>query len=213
MGILNEYGVSEQQAQEVQAQRAPGAVLPSGVYDAEIVDAYIERKPSGSEMLNFEFKLANGQDFKYSTAVKSKAGKTTFTRDGKEHLMLGLQELIRVARLLLGKEDVDAVKEFKEINGKPVEVKRLKDLIGKKVKLGIRQEENLYNGNITLRNYIHKWMNENGEIEDGTKVDAEEAAWLEKNPVKKSRATAGTGAVAATPTPGVGTDALASSGW
>lgn len=167
--------------------------LKAGLYNAVVDKAYVRKTDSGAKMLEIDFNVEkDGQvsTFHYSTAIQSgdaKGNKPTYTdkRTGKEMPLPGFVSMVKFLRAINSEdaETQDATIEGKD--GKPMSVKAFTGISGKKLMLGIRQEENLYDGNVTIRNDVQYWLNEEGKNEEGEDLKEKVAEKLAKNPLKK----------------------------
>jgi hypothetical protein len=79
----------------------------------------------------------------------------------------------------------------------------LKETIGLKVLVGVRQYENFYNGSISIRNMISHWMTPDGAGDNGKDIAEDVASFLARNPIKrlpnKAPTPAASGATPAVP--------------
>lgn len=175
--------------------------LPSGIYDATVVIAYVETRKSGSQFIEFEFNLPEGKKHKQSVCVRSgddKGNKHTYEKNGKEFYLPGYILADEIAAVtteaLLKNQDHDVrlveVYDFDTKQKVQREFPVLIDMIGKKLKLGIQEiEENkkekqgtkwVATAETKTINDIDKVFNEDGftvnELMDGE----EEAEFIEK---------------------------------
>jgi hypothetical protein len=87
----------------------------------------------------------------------------------------------------LGKDPQTADVQEGEIDFKDQRIKVLAftGLQGKKLKVGITQEESEYNGDVFVKNDIKYWLDENGKNSDGEDITEKVIKAIEKNPIKK----------------------------
>ncbi len=83
-------------------------------------------------------------------------------------------------------------------------------LQGKKLKLGINQEESFYQGDVLVRNNVKYWLDADGKNSTGDDLTEKVKESLEKHPIKKLRNQPATSA--STTTTGT-TAADVASGW
>jgi len=216
--LMDELGVSKEQLAEVKEQEVyEGGTREAGVYDAMVDQAYIRKTDSGANMLEIDFKMADGTDFHYSTCVKSgdeKGNKNTYTtKQGKEVPLPGVQAMTYFLKAI-GTPDPKATQGDVEHFGDKIKALCITGIQGKKLKLGINQYENFYNGEVSVRNDVKYWMDENGKNSDGTDILEKVTASLEKSPLKKLKGSAAASANTA-PVAGStqGSEAAKASGW
>jgi len=139
-----------------------------------------------------------------------KGNKSTYTtKQGKEIALPGIQSL-RHFLDSINVPDPDATIGEVEHFGSKITALCIQNIQGKKLKLGVNQFENFYNGETSVRNDVKFWMNENGENKAGENILDKVTASLEKNPLKKLKASktpVATGGSENTGTP------TANSGW
>ena len=92
-----------------------------------------------------------------------------------------------------------------------IEAMGLPSLAGKELTVGVKHEENIYEGSVSLKANITTFLDKDGKNSEGDFLAEKLAENLAKNPVKKLKAAAGAPANNAA----TGTDAAAaaSSGW
>ena len=218
--VLEELGISQEVVQSVEPEDVyEGKTIPSGLYDAVVDKAYIRKTDSGAKMLEIDFELVaeNGskRPFHYSTAIASgdqKGNKTTYTsKQGKE---LPLPGVISLTKFLQAINSVDAQAQKGEVehNGTKMEVLAFKGLQGKKLKLGINQYENFYNGEVSIRNDVKYWLDAEGKNSEGKDITDKVKESLEKFPLKKLKNQPSAGTMQ--PSGSVSGDSeVAASGW
>ncbi len=216
--LLESLGIQKEEFVNIEPEevRAEGFLKEAGLYDAMVDKAYIRKTDSGANMLEIDFKLADETNFHYSNCVMSgdeKKNKTTYTsKQGKEVPLPGVQKM-RLFLDAIGSEDPKAVQGEVEHYGDKIKALCIDGLQGKKLKIGLNQYENFYNGETSVRNDIKYFLNENGENKIGDNLIEKVVAALEKNPLKKLKtSTASTGAAPTTGATG-GSEAAKSSGW
>ncbi len=215
--LLSSLGIQKEVFAEIEAEtvRETGT-REAGVYDAAVKQAYIRKTDSGANMLEVDFILADETEFHYSTCVASgdeKGNKSTYTsKQGKEVALPGVTAM----RHFLDSIDVaDPAAAQGEVEhfGDKIKALCIGGIQGKKLKIGVNQYENFYNGETSVRNDIKYWMNTQGENKAGDGILEKVVASLEKNPLKKLKtSTASTGTAPVAGTAG-GTEAAKKSGW
>ncbi len=212
--LLSSLGIVEEEFVNIEAESVhEGGTRDSGVYDAAVKQAYIRRTDSGASMLEVDFTMVDESNFHYSTCVKSgdeKGNKTTYTsKQGKEVALPGVSAM-RHFLDAIGVVNPGAVEGEVEHFGNKISALCITDIQGKKLKLGVNQYENFYNGETSVRNDVKYWMNANGENGTGDGILDKVTAALEKNPLRKLKA-----APAAAPATGGTANAAptANSGW
>ena len=211
LGIAKEEfaGIKEEEVRE-------GGTRDAGVYDAAVDKVYIRKTDSGANMLEIDFKFADESTFHWSTCVLSgdeKGNKSTYTsKQGKEVPLPGVQSM-RHFLDAIGEEDPKAVQGDVEHFGDKIKALCITGVQGKKLKLGINQYENFYNGEVSTRNDVKYWMNDKGENKAGDGILDKVVASLEKNPLKKLKASASTGGATVATGTTQGSEAAAKSGW
>ena len=216
--LLDTFGISQEDAAEVEAQRAPSEGINPGVYNATVKDAYVYHTDGGADMLELVLSIDNDgeeRDVYHRTCVKSKAGKTTYNKDGKDYLLPGVAEMIRLSRLYLGTENPDVKKEFVQRKDQPTEVLVLPDMRGKKIKVGIKQEKDWYNNSEIIKPVVVYWMKADGTDENGEVIEDKVARAIDKNPVRETKQykNAKNGPTGTAPTPAAGTTTPSAVGW
>ncbi len=215
--LLGQLNIDKKEFAEIKEEEVrEGGTREAGVYDAAVDQAYIRKTDSGANMLEIDFLFADETKFHYSTCVASgdeKGNKTTYTsKQGKEIALPGVTAM-RHFLDAIGVEDPAAAQGDVEHFNDKIKALCITGIQGKKLKLGINQYENFYNGETSVRNDVKYWMNTEGENKAGDGILDKVTASLEKNPLKKLKAS---GASAA-PTTGApvtgGSEAAAKSGW
>ena len=205
--------------QEVLAQVEPeevyeGNLRPSGLVVAAVNQAYIRKTDSGANMLEIDFTMGDESTYHYSTCVLSgdeKGNKSTYTsKQGKE---IALPGVVSMTKFLTAIDSISALASKGEVEhkGNKIEALCFSGIQGKKLQLGLNQEENFYQGEVNLRNDVKYWLDENGKNSAGDDLVEKVTESLAKHPIKKLR---NTGNATATPAATGSTDApAAASGW
>jgi hypothetical protein len=150
-------------------------------------------------MLEVDFILNDGKDFHWSTNVRSgdeKGNKTTWTvkethsEFTKKKYGVGNEvPLPGVADMQLFLKAVGVNPEIKDgqikHKDKVINAGVMPDLQGTKLKLGITQYEDTYNGDITVRNEIKYFMDMAGNNNKGNNIEEKALKYITKNPIKK----------------------------
>jgi hypothetical protein len=211
---LSMLGITEETIEAVEPESVyEGSTRPAGLYKATVDKAYVRKTDSGASMLEIDFKMEDGSDFHYSNCVKSgdsKGNKTTYTsKSGKEVPLPGVVEL---SKFLTAIDSIKASAVEGQVVHKDNKITALafQNLQGKKLTIGINQEESFYQGDVLTKNNIKYWLDENGENSAGDNLKEKVTESLEKHPVKKYRPKAGTTAPAAGTTTTSGSE---NGGW
>ena len=223
--LMESLGLDKESIDKVEEQEVyEGGAIPSGIYNAMIDRAYIWKTDGGANMLQVDFILNDSIPFKWSTAIKSgdeKGNKATWTvrEDHSEYTkkkygvgtevplpgVVDMQLLLKAA----GLNDADVKDGVVVHKDKQIKAGVIPDLQGKKLKLGIAQEENFFNNEITIKNYIKYFMDMEGKNNKGNIIEEKAQKDLEKRPLKKLK-----NVPASQPTTGSNdTAGLAGSGW
>ena len=214
---LELLGISQETVEAVEPEEVyEGSTKPAGLYDAVIDKAYIRKTDSGANMLEVDFKMEDGSDFHYSTCVLSgdeKGNKSTYTtKQGKERPLPGVESM---TKFLSAIDSLGAGAAEGDVDHRGNKIKALcfSGLQGKKLKIGVNQEENFYQGDVLVKNDVKYWLDENGKNSAGEDLTEKVTESLAKHPIKKLRqnqgaATASTGTSAAT-----NAKATAQAGW
>jgi len=215
--LMDELGVSQEQLAEVKEQEVyEGGTRDAGVYDAMVDQAYVRKTDSGANMLEIDFKFEDGTGFHYSTCVKSgdeKGNKTTYTtKQGKEVPLPGVQSM-KYFLSAIGEPNPKAVEGEVEHFGDKIKALCITGIQGKKLKLGINQYENFYNGEVSIRNDIRYWMDTDGKNSDGKEILEKVTASLEKSPLRKLKGAPASASTAPVAGSTQGSEAAAASGW
>lgn len=211
--LLSTLGISSEVYESVEAQQVSSGstAWEPAVYDVAVEQAFVRKTDSGANMLHVDFITRDGQKLFWSTCILSgneKGNKSTYVKDGKELPLPGVVEM----------------NHFQAAAGKPLEVKegqvKFKDqtinalcltkMTGAKLKIGVINEENTYNGNTTLRNAIRAFLTLDGKNSAGEDMLEKLEESIAKNPIKKEKKQA-----AQTTTVSSGSEAAqaAASGW
>ena len=199
--LLESLGLNQESINEVEEQEVyEGGAIPSGIYNAMIDRAYIWKTDGGANMFQVDFILNEKIPFKWATAIKSgdeKGNKATWTvrEDHSEYTkkkygvgtevplpgVLDMQLLLKAA----GVKDAEVKDGVVVHRDKQIKAGVIPDLQGKKLKLGIAQEENFYRNEITIKNYIKYFMDMEGKNNKGNIIEEKAQKDLEKRPLKK----------------------------
>lgn len=211
-GLLEQMDLNPEDFNDIKEQTAGGNVLDSGVYSMAINEAFIRKTDSGAKMLELSFVSDKGEDFKWSTCTQSgdaKGNKSTYTdkNSGKERDLPGVISLKHFLDAIGEKNPVANPGEVK-FGDKTITALCLTEVQGKKLKLGINQFENEYNGSVNVKNDIIAFMDTDGNNRAGELIEDKISNKLKNNPIKKLRAAGGTKA----PEAGAAAD-VAAKGW
>lgn len=223
--LFDQMDIDKEEIEKIEEESVPeGSLKPAGVYDAVVDMAYIRKTPNGASMLEVVFVLKDDSKYYFSTAVKSgdeKGNKSTWTvteaHSDRVKKQYGVGTEVQLPGVVEMKHFLDAIHEADpdavegDVKHKDETIKALclTSVQGKKCKLGIRQEESLYNGDVMTRNKVQYWMDAEGKNNKGEVLLEKAEKWLEKNPIKRLKnqpaATAATTGSQASPD--------TSSGW
>ena len=205
-GIYEEMGVSKETVEEAGTQSVGNSIPDVKVYDALVNQMYIRTTDSGAKMFAVSLNLADYGDWFWETcthAGDAKGNKETF---GVHTMTYALQAC--------GLTNPDAVKGPVMHKGTQIQAIGIPSSAGKKIKVGIRHEENLYQGSISEKAVIQAFLDPDGKDGAGEDKLADLEAFLEKNPLKKIKQAAGApGSAPAASANAADTQAAASSGW
>ena len=193
--LFEQLEIPQQQIDEVKAEQAPTSFLVEpGVYIAEVDQAFIRTTDSGARMLEIDFILPNDQKMHWNTCTQSgdeKGNKTTYTdKNGKEQPLPGIGQMVNflnAAKVPNPNAQAGKVK----LRDDEIDALLIQGIQGKKLKLGVKQYENEYNGEVSLKNDILKFMDTNGKNKDGETIEEDVISAIEKNPVKRLKKKAG----------------------
>ncbi len=216
--IMSQLGIEEEVLAQVKPESVyEGKTLPPALYSAEVNQAYIRQTDSGAKMLEVDFILPPTTEggeptpYHYATCVMSgdeKGNKTTYTsKQGKE---VALPGVVAMTKFLTSIDSIAADGMQGEVMHRDQKIKAmcLTGIQGKKLRIGVIQEENFYQGNVLLKNDVKYWLNEQGENSAGDTLIDKVVESIEKYPIKKLK----TGTT--TTAPATGTAAAPSnSGW
>ena len=211
---LDMLGISQETVQAVEPEEVyEGSTIPSGLYTVGVEQAYIRKTDSGANMLEIDFKLADGKDFHYATCVASgdeKGNKSTYTsKQGKEVALPGVVSLTKFLTAIDSLKAAAVKGEVMHRGKDKIEALCFTGIQGKKLQIGVNQEENFYQGDINIKNDVKYWLDESGKNSKGEDLTEKVGASLEKFPLKKLKASKD-----AAPTTGGATEApKAGSGW
>jgi len=214
---LDMLGINQEVLDQVEPEEVyEGSTRPAGLYTVAVDKAYIRKTDSGANMLEIDFKMDDGSDFHYATCVLSgdeKGNKSTYTtKQGKERALPGVESLTKFLAAIDSLK-APAVKGDVEHRGTKIEALCFSGLQGKKLQIGINQEENFYQGDILVKNDVKYWLDEAGKNSAGEDLTTKVEESLEKHPIKKYRAKGGATAPTTPAAGGAGSEAGASSGW
>lgn len=217
--MLDQLGVTKEQVQEVEPEAVyESKAIPAALYAAKVDKAFVRKTDSGANMLEVDFVIeVDGKQVThhYSNCVLSgdqKGNKTTYT-DKKSKKEISLPGVQAMTKFLTAIESLDAAATKGQVEWKEskIDVLAFTGLQGKKLMIGVIQEENLFNGNVTVKNDVKYWLDAEGKNSEGKDLKEKVVASLEKNPIKKLKAAQA--ANGATATGGSEAGAAAASGW
>ena len=214
---LEQLGISQETVESVKPEEVyEGKTIPSALYTVAVDKAYIRKTDSGAKMLEVDFIMEDGEPFHYSTCVLSgdeKGNKSTYTtKQGKEVALPGVTSM---TKFLTAIDSLNASASVGTVKHKDENIEALcfSGLQGKKLQIGINQEESFYQGDVLLKNDVKYWLDAEGKNASGEDLTEKVKESLEKHPLKKLRAQNKPGATATAGTTGGSEAPKASSGW
>jgi len=193
--LLSQMGIDKEKFDTIKEEKV-GSLLDSKVYEAAVDTAFIRKTDSGAKMLEISFVFPDDTGFKWSTCTQSgdeKGNKATYTNKntGKE---VDLPGVIALRHFLdaIGVPNPDATVGTVKFGDDNIEALCMTNVQGKKLKLGVNQYENEYNGDVNLRNDITKFMTIDGNNGKGEYLQDKVEAALKRNPIKRLKGTAAT---------------------
>lgn len=150
------------------------APLPSGVYDATIKYAYTGEAKSGAKNITFGFDI-DGREYTETLYVTNKKKETFYTKEGKNYPLPSFTTANDISRLALkGKqitslttqEKILELYDYESRGKKKTAVDVFTDLMGKTVKLGIKQVKAFKQVKDQSGNYV-----DSDEIRESNAID------------------------------------------
>jgi len=192
-GLLDQMGIDKKEFEQIATEKV-GTLLDSKVYDVAVDAAFIRKTDSGAKMLELSFKLEDGRAFKWSTCTQSgdeKGNKATYTdkNTGKERDLPGIISLRHFLDAIEVQNPDASVGQVK-FGDNTIEALCMTNVQGKKLKLGINQFEDDYDGGIVLKNDIKNFMTIAGNNGKGEPLEEKVIASLTRNPIKRLKKTA-----------------------
>ena len=179
-----------------------GAELPEpGVYDAEIKQIYIRKTDSGAKMLCLDMNLKDVGPLFWETCIAAgdaKNNKPTF----------GMTKTMPHIFQALGTTNPAAAKGNVTHKGEVINAMAIPELAGRKMVIGLRHEENEWQGSVNLKPLLETFLKSDGTNAKGEPLRAKLEEKIEKSPLKALKKTA----VAAAPAAGA-VAAAATDGW
>jgi len=125
-----------------------GGPLDSGLYNAKVNLAYINKASSGALGLVLNLKTEAGREIRqtlWMTSGTAKGGKNYYEKDGEKHYLPGFNHANSLALLTCGKEISQLDTETKVVNvyspeaksEVPTKVEMIMDLLGKEIIVGL----------------------------------------------------------------------------
>ena len=204
--IYEELGLDAAEVAKEAGTQTLGAEIPDvGVYGAEIGQIYIRKTEKGAKMLCLDMTVTDtsGEEagLFWETCIAAgdeKGNKPTF----------GMTKTMPHIFQALG--DVNPPVTMGEVThkGEKIQAMGIPTLSGKKMVIGIRHEENEWNGSVNLKALIETFLDKDGKNSKGEDLKTELAEKITANPVKKLKPAAAAPAATAG-----GAAAAASKGW
>ncbi|MCM2973801.1 hypothetical protein [Larsenimonas suaedae] len=146
MSQLSALASSDQFAPESDSLGSSGPV-DSGLYDADITMAFIQKSKGGALGVTLHAQLGNREHREtiYVTSGDAKGNKTYYEKDGKQFPLPGFQLMTSICLLTVGKElnQIDTEQKVVKLYSRdaggevPTQVDMLTPLLGQKIKLGL----------------------------------------------------------------------------
>jgi len=204
--LLSQLGISSEIIDNVEPEAVfEGKTRPSGIYKVVVDKAYIRKTDSGANMLEVDFKMEDGSDYHYSNCVLSgdqKGNKSTYTsKAGKE---VALPGVVQMTKFLTAIDSMDASAVEGQVVHKDNKITALafQGIQGKKLTIGMNQEESFYQGETLIKNDIKYFLDADGKNSAGDDLTEKVAESLAKHPIRKLRATPAAAPTATTTTSG-----------
>lgn len=199
--IYDELGLNKEDVQKEAGSQSLSSLIPVGVYKATVIQAYIRKTDSGAKMFAMLLNLGEKGEFFWETcthAGDAKGNKPTFGVNTMTHFF----QACKLDNPEVQKGQVKHKQETIEALGIP-------EASGKQITIGIKHEENEYQGSVNLKALISAFLDSDGKNSEGEELAEKLAKNLEANPVKKLKASAN-----AAPQSSAGDKAAsAASGW
>jgi hypothetical protein len=200
--VFEVLGIEKSTIDAVKEQKAStSTVLTPAVYDVSIVKSFIRKTDSGAQMLETTYALEDGATFDISVCTGKKDG--TVNTGG----FADMKHLFDAA----GEPDPAAIMGKEKWKDSDIDVIGMPSLTGKRLKIGIRNEQGEYNGSSTLKNLVSAYITTAGKNAKGEVILDDVIANIQRNPVKVSKQKVVTGSVAAATS--VDAAAAANAGW
>jgi len=166
--------------------------IPVGVHEVKIDNAYVYKTDNGAKMFCIDYEDKNGATLKQMECIASgddKGNKPTYTnKDGKEIPLPGLINVKMFFKVINENiKDQKPIDETIEHFGNEKRVKVFKNLIGKKLKIVVQDEEELDNrdNSIVIKRKVKMPLTMDGKNAIGEFVEDKQKERLEKKPIKK----------------------------
>lgn len=193
--FFGDINVTKEQVDAVESQAVVegSSVWAAGAYTVAIDRAYVRITDSGAKMFTVFFKDASENSIMFSTCVQSgndKGNKSIYVdKNGKEKLLPGIEE---AKRLFEAVKVTDPAGRLAKVDhfGTNIEVMAYPDLSGKKLIIGLRTEDNEYNGETRVQNFFEGFLDVDGKNGKGEDLLDTMKKKIEKSPHKKSKAKA-----------------------
>lgn len=184
--LLEQLGLSKEEMEAIPESDVQIYTKDPGVYDVTIDKAFIRKTDSGAKMLELEFKLADGSDFSWSTCINSgdQKGNKSYWVVTENH-----SEAVRKRNPVGTKIPLPGVVDFRQFldaihtpdpgavegdvmfKDNKISATCLTGVQGLKLKIGLNQYENEWNGNVSVKNDIKYWMDIEGKNAKGKEIE------------------------------------------
>jgi len=186
--IYEELGLDAKAVQDEAGAQTLSSLIAVGVYKAKVQQAYIRKTDSGAKMLAMLLNVV-GEDNKpqemfWETCIfagDAKGNKPTF----------GATKTMPFFFQSCGEANPAVVMGPVKHKAETIQAMGLPSLAGKELTVGVKHEENLYEGSVSLRANISAFLDKDGKNSEGEFLAEKLAENLAKNPVKKLKVAAG----------------------
>ena len=190
--FFGDIEIKKEQVDAIEAQTIVegSSIWAPGVYHVAIDRAYTRKTDSGAKMFTVFFKDAANNNIMFSTCVQSgndKGNKSTYvSKEGKEKLLPGIEEVKRLFDAIKVEDPAGRLAKVDHF-GTNIEVMAYPDLTGKQLMIGLRTEDNEYNGEIKVQNLFEAFITSDGKNAKGEDLLESLKTKIEKAPHKKSK--------------------------
>jgi len=204
--LYDELGLDAATVEKDAGSQQLSSLAAPGVYDAQVKQAYIRKTDSGAKMFCMLLQLSKEKEDKgelfwetCTHAGDAKGNKATFGVNTMTYFF-------QACGLNNPSVAMGPIKHKQET----IEAMGVPEAAGKIIKIGLKHEENLYEGSVSLRPLITAFLTDKGLNSKGEDLLEKLTKALETNPVKKLKVAANTPSATNQASAGA---AAAASGW